>query len=446
MTGPRQIGTSSAVCLVIANMVGAGVFTTSGFALADLHSPERVLLAWLCGGILALAGAMSYGALARQIPESGGEYTFLAETVHPFAGFLAGWVSLLGGFTAPIAAAGLTLQEYLLGAAEPGFRAEWIGTGAITIACLAHLWLRPGIQVQNAAVAVKILLLIAFAAGGGWMVLQAPTTITNVATQAHPFEITSFATTLVWITFAYSGWNAAVYIGGMVRNPKTALPRALWIGTSIVVVVYLAVNAVFLYAVPYEQLAGRADVAAVAAIAIGGAGLGTATSLVVALALFTSISAMVMAGPRVYAKMAKDGVFPAWLDSDDVVPVRALLFQGALAIAVLWSASLIQVLGYVGLLLGLSSAATVASLIGLRLRKGTAAVPIPGYPWIPLGFVLSTLAIAILMAARDPSAVAIALGSVVAGAPIYFWMKQDHGTHPPHPNATRRALPDSFNS
>ncbi len=243
---------------------------------------------------------------------------------------------------------------------------------------------------------------------------------------------------LVWITFAYSGWNAAVYIGGVVRNPRTALPRALWAGTVSVMLVYLAVNAVFLYAAPVEDLAGRADIAMVAAVAIGGEWLGAATSLLVVLALFTSISAMVMAGPRVYAKMAEDGVFPAWLGVGDSVPIRAVVFQGAAAIAVLWSANLVEVLGYVGFLLGLSAAATVAALIRLRRRKGRQEIPIPGDPWVPVGFVVSMLLISILMAVRDPAAAAIALATVAAGVPLYLVLhrratmpdrhKASHGT------------------
>jgi APA family basic amino acid/polyamine antiporter len=422
MAERRQIGTLSAAALVVANTIGAGVFTTSGFAIADLHTPERVLLAWLCGGVLAAAGAVSYGAMARHIPESGGEYTFLAQVVHPFAGFVAGWVSLLGGFTAPIAAAALTLQAYFGPLIGPGLGEEWIGAGAIVLACVAHLRLQRGVHLQNIAVAIKVSLLIAFAVIGGWIVHHQPSRSAELAVAVPPFDVTSFAMALIWISFAYSGWNAAVYVGGLVRNPRTALPRALMMGTACVGIVYLAVNAVFLYAAPVDAIAGRPDIAAVAAMAIGGPALGVGVSLLVALALFTSISSMVMAGPRVYAKMAEDGLLPAWLGVGGAVPARAVLFQGAAAIAVVWNAELVEVLGYVGFLLGLSAVVTVAALIYARYRRGGDAVPIPGYPWVQAGFIAATLAISALMAVRDPRAVAIALGSVAIGTPIYFWM------------------------
>jgi APA family basic amino acid/polyamine antiporter len=444
MTERSQIGTLSAAALVVANMVGAGVFMTSGFAIADLHTPERVLLAWLCGGVLALAGAISYGAMARHIPESGGEYTFLAKLVHPFAGFIAGWVSLLGGFTAPIAAAALTLQAYLGPLVDPGLGGEWIGVGAIVLACVAHLRLRRGIHLQNIAVAIKVSLMVAFAVVGGWIVHRQPPTSSELAAAVPPFDVTSFAMTLIWISFAYSGWNAAVYVGGLVRDPRTALPRALVMGTACAAIVYIAVNAVFLYAAPVDAIAGRPDVAAVAAVAIGGHMLGVGVSLLVALALFTSISSMVMTGPRVYARMAEDGLFPAWLGVGGAVPARAVLFQGAAAIAIVWNADLVGVLGYVGFLLGLSAAATVASLIYVRYRRGADAVPIPGYPWLQVGYIAATLAISALMAAGDPRAVAIALGSVALGAPIYLWMVTRrpalHINSLPSGHASRRPL------
>ena len=170
--GPkRRLGVTSAGALVVANMIGVGVFTTSGFALADLHRPEPVLLAWGVGGILAMCGAVSYGALARQIPESGGEYTLLSRTVHPLAGFLAGCVSLLAGFTAPIAAAAHGLQAYLGPSFGLSVRPEWIGTTAILAAGLMHgLRLRHGVVLQNVAVLLKLVGIAGFVAlGAAWL-------------------------------------------------------------------------------------------------------------------------------------------------------------------------------------------------------------------------------------------------------------------------------------
>jgi APA family basic amino acid/polyamine antiporter len=337
----RRIGPSSAAALVVANMIGAGVFTTSGFALADLGDRRFVMLAWVLGGVLALCGALSYGALARRIPESGGEYTFLTATVHPLAGFLAGWVSLLAGFTAPIAAAALGLQAYLAGAGGPlaGLeRPEWIGTGAIAAAGLMHgLRLGAGVWLQNAAVAVKLLVIAGFVTLG---LGALPPAAATAPASAPPFDLGAFAVTLVWISFSYSGWNAAVYVAGEVRDPARNLHRSLWLATSLVTLAYLGLNAAFLWAAPATALAGNAEVGAIAAEALGGPSWRRAVSVLVALALFTSISSMVMAGPRVYARMAHDGLFPRMFRAGAEVPAAAVALQVGLAIVVVWSAGL----------------------------------------------------------------------------------------------------------
>ena len=416
-SGARRVGLLSAAALVIGNMIGAGVFTTSGFAIADLGRREWVLLAWLVGGLLAMCGALSYGALARRIPESGGEYTFLSQTIHPLAGFVAGWISLLAGFTAPIAAAALGLQAYLVGSGGDGPRPEWIGTAAILAVGLMHgLRLREGVVFQNLAVGLKLLaiaVLVAFAVGR----LPAPDLEPS---DPGSFELGAFAVTLVWISFAYSGWNATVYVAGKVRDPDRNLHRSLVLATLLVTLVYLALNTVFLYGAPVSALAGKAEVGAIAAEAIGGLGLRQAVSVLVALALFTSISAMVMAGPRVYARMAEDGLFPRIFGGGRDVPGTAVALQVGLAVLVLWYSDLARLLGYIGFTLGLSAAATVAGLIAIRLREGPERVPIPGYPWIPGLFVLVTLGTAGFMILRQPGEAVAGLLTVAVGALLYF--------------------------
>ena len=417
----RRLGLWSASFLVIANMIGVGVFTTSGFALAELGHPEPVLLAWLIGGVLAICGALSYGALARCIPESGGEYTFLSRTVHPIAGFLSGWISLLVGFTAPIAAAALGLQAYLTGLFETNLRPEWIGTTAILAAGLMHgVRLRAGVLTQNLLVVLKLLLI------GGFIVLGVsllPAKTEPVTANFGGASITAFAVTLVWISFAYSGWNAAVYVAGEVRHPERNLPRSLLLATAIVMAIYVALNAVFLYSAPSTELAGRAEIGAVAAEALGGMGLRRAISALVSLALFTSISSMVMAGPRVYARMAKDGLFPQLFAVEKDVPIMAVALQVGRAVLVVWAFALRELLSYIGFTLGLSAAATVGGLILLRRREGGERVPIPGYPWIPLLFMLSTLIISLFMAVREPVEAGIGLVTVAMGLPIYWLMR-----------------------
>ena len=413
----RRLGLASASALVVASMIGAGVFTTSGFALESLGSRGLVLLAWALGGITAACGALCYGALARAIPESGGEYTFLARTLHPLAGFLAGWISLLAGFTGAIAAAALGLQAYLDSTFALGGDPRWIGTGAIALAGLLHgLRLAPGVVAQNAVVVLELALIVAFVVLGATK-LDAAATVAS--TPARGFELGAFAVSLVWISFAYSGWNAAAYVAGEVRDAERNLPRALLFGTGVVTLAYLALNAVFVLAAPLAELAGKAEVGAIAAEALGGPGLRRFLTLIVALALFTSVSSMVMSGPRVYARMAADGVFPRFFVFHGDAPARAVLLQIALAIAVVWLTDLRALIGTIGFTLGLCAAAAVVGLLRLRARLGAERVPVPGYPFVPALYLAMTLFASGFLAVREPDNAATGAAIVALGLVPY---------------------------
>lgn len=431
MRSARGIGVGSAAALVAANMIGAGVFTTSGFALADLGSREAVLLAWLLGGGIALCGALSYAALAERIPGNGGEYLFLSRAMHPLAGFLAGWVSLLAGFTAPIAVAAHGLEAYAGASLGVEVPAGVLGASAIGLSGLAHGISRgPGLRLQNWAVGVKLVAIGAFIGVGGAMLLLGPgetgalgpaqETLSRLRpSPLADVSISAFAVTLVWISFAYSGWNAAVYIAGELEAPRRTLPRALGLATLGVTVLYVALNAVFLYAAPSEALAGRAEVGAIAAEALGGRWARAALSGIVALGLLTSISAMVMVGPRVYAQMAEDGVLPGWLAAASDAPRAAVWLQVGLALVAFFLGELRDLLLYVGFLLGLSSAATVGCLFGRFGRaRGGAARP----PWQPIAavvFVAMTLASAGFMLYREPRQALAGIVTLALGAVLY---------------------------
>jgi amino acid transporter len=423
----RRLGLTSAAGLVVANAIGAGVFTTSGFALASLGQRDRVLWAWLLGGALALAGALSYGAIVRRFPESGGEYALLTRTAHPSAGFLAGWISLLAGFSAPIAAAALGLEAYVGG--WFGIPAGGIGSGAILLAAALHgVRFEPGIVLQNLAVGVKLLAIAAFVAfglaRGAAPGAFAPVSPGSAAFDAGAFDAGAFAVTLVWISFAYSGWNAAIYIAGEVRDPGRNLMRALGAGTAVIIVAYTGLNVVFLWAAPVETLAGRADVAAVAALALGGPDLAAAVAILIALALWTSLSSMVLAGSRVIARMAADGVLPGALARGERAPSAAVALQTAVALGVFWLADLATLLGYIGFTLGLCAAATVASGMALRHREGPEGLPMPGYPWLPGAFVLATVTASGFLVFREPlEAVAGGL-TLASGFGLWTWVRR----------------------
>lgn len=428
----HPLGLWTLAALVVANMIGAGVFTTSGFALGDLGSPLRVLAAWFIGGLLALCGAMSYGALARLVPASGGEYLYLSRNLHPRAGFIAGWVSLLAGFVGAIAYAAITFSIYVAPVSSDSGTSQWIATSVIAVAAMLHAFrLRQGAWVQNLAVALKLILIggfCAFAVGVvGFDDWQGLNEMDGRAELVPPFSIAAFALTLMWISFSYSGFNAAVYIAGEVPVAKKLVPRGLLLGTFVTMLVYLALNAVFVLAAPYGAIAFQEDVAAAAAQAIGGDWLAIAVRVVIAIALFTSVSAMTMVGPRVYAKMADDGLMPRALKLKGETPMLSVLMQSALAIVVVWIAGLRELLSYLGFTLALCTAATVATLFVVARRQPGIAAALPGYPWAPFVYVSFTLLFAALAATQSPWEMAAALATLVSGLLLYAGVRRFSG-------------------
>ena len=418
----RGFGLITLVSLVVANMIGAGVFTTSGFALADLGTPDRVMGAWLVGGVLACCGAISYGALVRRMTDSGGEYLFLSTAVHPAAGFIAGWVSLLAGFTGAIAFAASALEAYALPAA---IRPDWcpedaLAVTVIVIAGVVHARsISVGVLGQNVLVFIKLALIVCIAVYGVGAI-PADTWSRDFGSAIAPvFEWSAFAVSVMWISLSYSGFNAAVYVAGEAADAKRNVPRALLVGTVLVTVLYLLLNALFVYGAP-SAIVGREDVAARALTSLGGETLGVATRVLIVLALATSVSSMILAGPRVYARMAADGVLPELFRMHDGAPGRAVALQVVLAVVVVVLSRLQDLLSYLGFTLSISAALTVSSLFWLRHREGPGAVPVPGYPWVPGVFVITTLSFAFIAALRRPVEPIAGLLTIMIG--IIVWV------------------------
>ncbi|MBM3751250.1 MAG: amino acid permease [Acidimicrobiia bacterium] len=422
MTPIKNLGLFSLVCLIIANMVGAGVFTTSGFALGDLGSANRVVAAWVVGGLIALSGAVSYGGLVRRMTESGGEYLFLSRVIHPVAGFIAGWVSLLAGFTGAIAFAALTFETY----AFPT-RPDWLPGGVaasalVLLAAVLHgVKVRTGAMAQNVAVVLKVAMLVGFLLFAGTVALsEGAAPVTAVP---GPFSLAAFAGSLVWISLSYSGFNAAVYVAGEAKDAERNAPRALWIGTLVVTALYVALNAAFVYLPSFDAVVGKQDVAAAAAQAIGGDTAAMAIRIIIVVALVTSVFSLIMAGPRVYARMADDGVLPGvFRFSGSEAPTAAILGQAALAILLISVSDLRGLLGYLGFTLSISAALSVASLFVLAKREGRQAIAVPGFPFTPLFYVIVTLVLAGIAGARDPLQLLAAVVTIASGSAAYFVM------------------------
>jgi amino acid transporter len=376
-TPPKKLlGLGSAVALVLANTIGSGVFVTSGFALGDLGSREWVLIAWVIGGIYALSGVAIYADLSRRFPKSGGEYALLEALIGPVTGVAAGWVSLIAGFTTPIAAAALSAQLYLEGALGTGEHRPWIATALIFAVAALHAWLpRGGLLLQNTGVTLKSAIIFAFIVLGAWAIsgnrMETSSSITAPA-------ITTLAGSLMWISYAYSGWNAAIYVVEDVGGGGKSVQRALYIGTALVMVLYVGVSAVILFSAPIAQLRGIPNAGAIAASALGGPRFSTWLSAVISLALFTSVSSMTMTGPRVYARMAKDGTLPKFFaatstseDGSPQPPRFAIFAQAAASAILVWLSGLRGLLEFAGVTLALSAGAVVAGWLYAEIRAKT---------------------------------------------------------------------------
>jgi basic amino acid/polyamine antiporter, APA family len=432
----RKLGLFPLTNIVIANMIGAGIFTTSGLLMKDLHHPVVMLGLWLAGGLIAFCGALSYGELGAAFPQAGGEYAFLSRLYHPVLGFLSGWVSFFVGFSAPIAASAIGFSEYLT-RAFPGLLAGPAGPAAtkkllaiVIIAAFTFLHTRgleAGARVQNALTGLKILLIVGlvtagFAVGKGSFAHLA-------AAAPFRFDFAGLKTAglaLMWIMFAYSGWNASAYIGSEVRDPSRNLPRSLLLGTGIVTVLYLALNLFYIYAIPAADMEGVISIGGLAAGNLFGPSAETVLSLLISFALFSSLSAYLILGPRVYYSMARDGIFfksIAYVDPKCAVPTRSIVLQGGIAAVMVLFGTFDQLLTYMGFSLGIFPLLAVLGVFKLR-RSGRSAVKLPGYPVASAIYILIGAAILILSFLERPKESLVAIATALAGIPVYLVFKR----------------------
>jgi len=415
------------VALVVGNAVGAGIYTTSGFSLADLGSREWVLLAWLVAGLVALAGAISYGLLVRGITESGGEYLYLSRSIHPMVGFIAGWVSLLAGFPGAIAFAALAFEAYARAAVPvlSGLASNLIAVLVVLVAGVIHIVrVRAGARMHEWIVALMLLILGIGMVWVGSQFMLDPTLPVQDLEPVASFSVFAFASSLVWISLSYSGFNAAAYIAGEVHDAKNVVPKGMIIGTLLTIVLCVGVNAIILYGASPETLRGQADIAARAAQSLGGEQARRVMELVIAISLLTSITAMVLAGPRVYAKMAEDGALPKFFRAREGEPPRAsIALQVATAILLILITDLRGLLSYLGFTLSLCLALAVSSLFVRHWRLGERSQSF-WYPIAPLVFVSCTLGFAGLSAWHDPRQLYAVVPTLCMGALAYFISKQ----------------------
>ena len=452
MTPPRrQLGLWVAAAIVVANMIGAGVFTSAGFQAPGLNDPTTMLLTWVVGGFLALCGAACYAELGALMPRAGGEYVYLREAYHPVVGFMSGWVSLTAGFSAPIAAAAVAFAAYL-SQVVPGLESSTsqkvvAGVLIVLVSAMHAFDTKLGGRVQTGFTIAKVLLILVFIVAGflfgsgSWDNLASPpeyltcmlrdaagTCQVQIATQGETLAqlgttagLTAFATALMYVSFAYSGWNAAAYIAGEIERPQRTLPRALLLGTGIVMVLYLLLNLVFLYAAAPRDMWGIKEVGDLAARRLFGNSAGSMLSTMIALALVSSVSAMLMAGPRVYAAMAADHALPAPLAryTKRGVPAVAVITQCVIAIICVAAGDLKELIEFAIFALSISAALTVAAVFVFRARGKVAPYRTFGYPITPILFVGLSAMIVILQFMAKPKQSAIVLGVIAVGGLLY---------------------------
>lgn len=432
----RSLSMLSAALLIVASMVGTGVFTTAGVLLDAAPSRLAVLAIWLIGGLAALAGSLSYAELAAAIPRNGGEYLLLSRIYHPAAGFIAGFVSLVAGFAAPIAASAIAFGHYLH-AALPAVPPLPAALALIAAATLVHSGrLRTGSRLQDLLTLLKVAIIVAFIVIGALRL--DPQVLLTGAPITEVLGTGGVAMGLIIVAYAYSGWAAAIYVAGEIRRPARALPRALTLGTALVTALYLGLNAVFLLAVPPAELRGVIEVGAVAATRLIGPDGGRIFSGVIALGLVSTVGALVMTGPRVSEAMGRDYPRLAFLlrRHPDKNPAAATLIQGALAAALALTTAFDTLLGWVGVLLTLFSALTVAGVF--VLRRSQPHLPRPyltfGYPLTPCLFLALAAWMIIAAVVERPTIVIASAATIAVGFALYLFVARPISPSGP-PNA-----------
>jgi basic amino acid/polyamine antiporter, APA family len=414
----------TATAIVVADMVGVGVFTSLGFQVQGIPSGFSLLLLWIVGGAVALCGVFSYGELAAMFPRSSGEYNFLRQTYHPALGFLAGWLSATVGFAAPVALAAMAFGEYGK-AILPGAPPLALGLCVIWGVSLVGLrGIRSSSAFQMAWTVLKVALILAFLIAGFALATPQPISFAPSAADASNVLSASFAISLVFVMYSYSGWNAATYIVGEMHDPQRSLPRSLLVGTATVIVLYVALNALFLYTTPIGQLAGQLDIAVIAGKHVFGDLGGRIVGALICIGLVSSISAMMWIGPRVTMTMGEDIPMLRMFArrSQNGVPTIAIMFQAIVATLMLLTQSFEAVLDFIQFSLLACSFLAVLGVIKLRITHPHLPRPYRawGYPVTPVIFLSVTAFMMYYLVTQRPVQSFIGVLMMASGLAVYY--------------------------
>jgi len=421
-------GFYAAASIVVANMIGTGVFTSLGFQLVDVQSTFPLLMLWVLGGIAAFCGAITYAELGTAIPRSGGEYTFLGRIYHPGAGFVSGWISATIGFAAPTALAAITFGVYLP-SVFPGLPETALAVVLVVALSGIHATThRKSGALQSSFTSLKVVLIVVFC-GAALIVTPDPQPVALVPAAGDVGLVFGggFAVSLIYVSYAYTGWNAATYLTSELDDVPRQLPWILGGGTALVLVLYVGLNYAFLRAAPMSELVGQVEVGYIAATHIFGPLGADIMGVALALLLVSTVSAMVVAGPRVLHVIGEDYRPFRWLSktNEDGIPVTAILTQGALAIVFIVTASFESILVFSGFVLGLNSLLTVAGVFVLRWREPDLPRPyrVWAYPITPIVYLSLTVWTLTYLALDRPSEAGVAFALIAAGTAVYLWTR-----------------------
>ncbi|MFM1561660.1 MAG: APC family permease, partial [Roseibacillus sp.] len=424
----RSVTLLPATAVVIGNMVGTGVFTSLGFQLAGIQSGFVLMVLWTLGGVCALCGAVCYGELAAALPRSGGEYHLLSRIYHPALGFLAGWISVTVGFAAPVALVAMAFGTYFAGiSGVEGTQLPMLMSALLVFVVTAVHLLHIGVgsKFQSVFTLAKVILIVVLIAAAFLIGDSQGVSFLPKAGDWKVMVSNPFAVSLVFVMYAYTGWNAAVYIVDEVDEPRKTVPRALLTGTALVMILYLGLNAAFLYSTPIAEMKGKVEVGLVAAQSIFGDAGGKIMASLICLGLISALSAMTWAGPRVAQRMGEDFHALRFLSitSRSGIPYVAVLWQSAVVYLLLFTSSFEAVLVYVGLLLVLFALLTVIGLFWLRIRQPDLERPVKawGYPVTPAIFIGVSLWMMVYVARANPVGALWGLATVAVGGGVYLF-------------------------
>ena len=422
MKGKHKIGWKTAAALVISNMIGTGVFTSLGYQLTDIQNTWSIVLIWLLGGLFALIGALTYAELGTNFDDSGGDYVFLSKLIHPIVGYIYAWVSLTVGFSAPIAISVMAMKSYL-NPINPTIFNDWFGILVILILTAIHsISVGQSGKFQNISTGVKIgFVLILIILGFSFVPTQDVTAIDLSNSWQDEILLPGFAVSLLYVTYAYTGWNSAAYIVDEIDDARRNLPKALLFGTALVTIIYVLLQVVFLKHASVDQLSGKVEVAFISFKNIFGTEGGNWVSYLIAIQLIATVSGYLWIGSRITFAMAKDHSF--WrkiaVKNKNGIPVRALWLQAGISIVLTLTGTFEQVLLYASFLLQLMGTLTVASIFWLKGRKGAFKSPLK--PFLQIVFVVFSIWILGYMLMEKPKESAIGLLFVLTGVVTYFF-------------------------